>query len=118
MSRCTGHCCEEFYIPLDVVARIRTRDPLIGDVEMLASMLRLARYAGPGDVMPSGEVVDDGQHAAIWTCIHFDRETRDCTVYDHRPKMCSDYPYERKCRVIGCTFQSEDDGRRRLELLQ
>jgi Fe-S-cluster containining protein len=29
----------------------------------------------------------------VYTCRHFDDETRLCTIYERRPEMCRDYPY-------------------------
>jgi hypothetical protein len=32
------------------------------------------------------------QRAFVFSCTHFDRETRSCDSYDSRPGMCRDYP--------------------------
>src|SRR6476620_7842876 len=34
-------------------------------------------------------------------CKYFDRETRRCTAYDRRPKMCRTYPDEGECYLCG-----------------
>jgi Fe-S-cluster containining protein len=39
-----------------------------------------------------------------FTCRHFDRESRKCTVYKVRPRMCEGYPYApgALCQFPGC----------------
>lgn len=65
-----------------------------------------ARYAADfGDepfATAMGGVVDENSN--LWTCRHWDTETRLCTVYESRPGMCRDYPYGAACG--GCSYQS------------
>lgn len=39
-----------------------------------------------------------------YSCTHWQRETRLCTIYDQRPRMCSNYPYDSVCRHCGMVF--------------
>ncbi len=44
----------------------------------------------------------------LFTCRHWDTETRLCTVYDQRPDMCRDYPYRgRSCARGGCEYATD-----------
>lgn len=49
----------------------------------------------------------------FFRCAHFDRETKRCTDYHHRPDMCSGYPwYDNEPRPDaalppGCSFRDD-----------
>ena len=85
MSRCTGHCCKNFCIPLEVLT-----DP--------------NKNASDGDFIREMLILkEESEVEGKWwaTCKHFDGH--DCTVYDQRPSMCREYPYGKKCTFDGCT---------------
>lgn len=51
------------------------------------------------------------QRAFLFTCTHFDRETRSCDSYESRPGMCRDYPMVQTERahpafLDGCGFRA------------
>jgi Fe-S-cluster containining protein len=66
------------------------------DGEMIADMVipltldqaneRLERFGAGREYEPAAE-------GHVYTCRHFDDETRLCTIYERRPEMCRDYPY-------------------------
>jgi len=94
-SRCSGHCCREFYLPykpLDLFIRKKG----LGDGEYIAAMVLPL-----GPVRPS--TGDSGGDGWWYTCKHHDAKTGDCAAYDDRPRMCSEYPYGRRCEYAGCT---------------
>ena len=39
----------------------------------------------------------------LWTCKHFDRESRRCGNYDGRPDMCRKYP-SAACEYKDCSW--------------
>lgn len=41
----------------------------------------------------------------LYTCRHWDTETRLCTAYEQRPWMCRSYPYRGACQHEGCTYR-------------
>jgi Fe-S-cluster containining protein len=41
-------------------------------------------------------------YAYVYTCKHFDKENKICTVYEQRPHVCRSYGYG--CQYNGCTF--------------
>ncbi|NUO50701.1 MAG: YkgJ family cysteine cluster protein [Polyangiaceae bacterium] len=76
------------------------------DGYVIQAMLRVARIAYPGEALPSGQIVGPQSDAVIiWTCAHFDVETRNCGIYEKRPRMCREYPYGRPCELPGCTLE-------------
>jgi Fe-S-cluster containining protein len=42
---------------------------------------------------------------ALYTCRHWDTETRLCTQYENRPALCRNYPYRGSCNHEGCTYR-------------
>lgn len=99
-ARCTGHCCERFYIPhTPDELRAKAEDGSLKDGATIADMVIDLGPAGRGD----GSEGDYKGH--FYTCRHFDRETRDCRIYNSRPGMCSKYPYGKPCTYDECTMK-------------
>lgn len=72
------------------------------DDALIARMvLYKGKYRAPNSNFP-GE-----PEAHHYTCRYFDRETRDCTIYEQRPDMCRDHPYNRPCTFKGCELTPE-----------
>lgn len=123
---CPGHCCRCFYLPQGPeYIWERYQDYLrygpdennwpdgavkVGDIELVAPMLvylghfsqtELDVYAEQqGLVVPP----DDHKYAAsghYYTCRHHQADGK-CAIYEQRPKMCREYPYEWMCRYPGC----------------
>lgn len=94
---CEGGCCAVFFYhgPEEAVS---------DDQKFIADMLipltieeakaRLERFGL--DPRPS---LDDDERweGRAFTCRHWDEESRLCTVYSQRPKMCRDFPYDKDC---------------------
>jgi Fe-S-cluster containining protein len=87
VRECTGECCREF--------------PL-GGHDLLSIRLRAAKEGPGGDafaivsmVVPTGHLGRYG--GQMFSCMHWDPETKRCTNYLHRPRMCSEFPYGLKC---------------------
>lgn len=103
-DRCTGHCCRAFNLPyapnelLDGAQRF-------GDGEYIADMVI---YLGLCDALPDRKPALDstGQVAMahFYTCRHLDEDTGNCTAYETRPKLCSEYPYGKRCEYSACTW--------------
>jgi Fe-S-cluster containining protein len=101
---CPGHCCVAFYLPTphDRVAEMADE---MKDGEMIADMVipltlseaneRLERFGAGREYEPASE-------GHVYTCRHFDDETRLCTIYEQRPEMCRDYPY---AQAGGCEYE-------------
>lgn len=100
-DRCTGHCCEDFILPyspeeLHTKMRGHKDDPLIQRM-----VLYLGKYRAANQDFPGGA---EGHH---YTCRYFDKKSRDCTIYEQRPDMCRDHPYEKPCTFKGCELTPE-----------
>jgi Fe-S-cluster containining protein len=109
LSRCTGHCCRRLFVHA-IAERFdfslaKFREVIAAD--LAADPARVPRdYVFVADMLiPTGERVGPGERSLEWyACRHFDEKTGDCTVYDQRPKMCSEYPYRGgTCGAAGCT---------------
>ncbi|NUM88759.1 MAG: YkgJ family cysteine cluster protein [Bdellovibrionales bacterium] len=92
--RCKGHCCRQFALEFPH-ARVRaefqrwqeTAESSIPDIGTIAPML-----------VPLG--VARGQE--LFTCLHHDRKSGNCTIYEFRPKMCRDFPGPNPCTYRNC----------------
>lgn len=100
-DRCTGHCCEDFILPRSP-EELHTRTTGHKDDNLIARMvLYLGKYRAENQNYPGGS---EGHH---YTCRYFDKATRDCTIYEERPDMCRDAPYNRPCTFKGCELTPE-----------
>lgn len=100
-DRCTGHCCEDFILPFSP-SELHTHTDGYRDADLIARMvLYKGKYRAANRNFP-GEAV-----AHHYTCRYFDTVTRDCTIYEQRPTMCRDHPYEKPCTFKGCELTPE-----------
>lgn len=91
-ERCPGYCCSYPNIPV-------TR----GDLRRLARRFGIsiekaeARFTKNGQE-PGVRVLRHRKDEIYGTVCHLlDDETRRCTVYEVRPKMCREYPGSKRC---------------------
>jgi Fe-S-cluster containining protein len=103
---CTGACCAAFQLEY-TLRELRTRK--LQDGAFIADMViplspkeareRSLRFGGNLVPWPWK------QRGHYFACRHWDEQTRLCTVYDQRPRMCSGHPYDGEpCELgAGCT---------------
>lgn len=98
-SRCTGHCCRNFWLPFDPAGlRFEAKKARIGKSRYIAcEVLKVEAMAIP--IRPAQNT------GWRYTCKHHDPVTGDCQNYAERPRMCSDYPYGKPCSYRGCTLK-------------
>ncbi len=107
-GKCSGDCCQNIKIVGFTQGDLRAAYiawlngasefhgetgtfPVMQDIFLLYPMLR-----------PKGLDSDVNQ---VFTCKHFDLETKLCTIYEIRPTMCRMYPNNKKCPCDGCTIE-------------
>jgi Fe-S-cluster containining protein len=100
-DRCTGHCCERFYLP---------NTP--GELENIAKCAEKGDATVAKEFRKVADMViflrrDDHKGVYHYTCKHFDVATRNCTDYEDRPRMCRSFPNDRPCPYEGCTNHPE-----------
>lgn len=77
-------------------------------VEAVARYQRLG-YGDFPDVWAPQDMYDKWNRR-LYTCRHWDEETRLCGDYANRPKMCSAYPYGNACeRACGYEVPKEEN---------
>lgn len=131
-GRCSGHCCSNFYLPFspeEIEAKyvLWTKFQGSGDKTNIMSMSVADQFQGCDtktpidihlifpmlsylgqDVMPRQvRRVEPDPDRHYYSCKHWDQETGDCTIYEHRPQMCREYPYRGKCNYAACTWKSK-----------
>lgn len=125
-TRCTGHCCEAFTLPfppehlreLYIMSRdhlegrvhLRMNDDLqlheprlIEDIHLIYPMVSYLGHI-PTPMAGVEPPSNPEARAHYYTCKHFDRVSRNCTIYEIRPGMCRSYPYSSDCNYAACTW--------------
>jgi Fe-S-cluster containining protein len=117
-GRCTGSCCELFTIGDNTIEQLKHKielglyDSDKEDAKMIVDMLVPLTYEEVCEALPKlitfkGKLPHkDKVFGQYFTCKHFDKVTRNCTVYETRPAMCHKYPFsnfEHKCEFKDCT---------------
>jgi Fe-S-cluster containining protein len=115
MSRCTGHCCKRFTLPLtpealQILAEGYKIDPHYGKYpkEEILKVADMVIYLDTSNLDPDGTPHPDGREAAYYTCKHYDQVSGNCQDYENRPMMCKQYPdYGRgaACKYKSCTMK-------------
>lgn len=117
-SACSGKCCAVFNYPTAPDAlreRSEGQEGFWPDQDrFLADMLvaltpeeaqaRMERFEiSPPEGMDLREWAENT--GPLYTCRHWDEDTRLCTVYADRPEMCREYPYASRCQHdCNCDF--------------
>jgi Fe-S-cluster containining protein len=91
-SKCPGYCCTYDWIPVTRrdIARLGKRFGL--DVE--AARKKFTKYV---DSYGRDVLRHRKDHIYKTACQFLDQTTRRCTVYEHRPAICRQYPEENRC---------------------
>ena len=94
---CGGQCCAVFTVQKNVWEPKRRKR--IEDGAFIADMLVAITAEEAADrVRRFGSTYEPKVDGRVWfKCRHWDEETRLCGVYEGRPYMCRDYPYEGEC---------------------
>lgn len=127
MSRCTGHCCEKFSLPLSPMELqhaakkqakgwpARFSNPDMGKVAEMVIPLG-THYRGTPHANVRGRKREKNapwdtraKQAREWwyTCKYYDPETRNCTNYENRPSICREFPGSGTCKYRGCTYKEQ-----------
>lgn len=110
-ERCVGHCCQKFTIPYEP-EQLRAAELQVEAWRAAgADQSRWPEFtrglAVPEDIETIGAMVvylgqEDG--SPYYTCKHFDEATSNCAIYETRPRMCSAFPYGRRCPYDACEW--------------
>lgn len=85
------------------------------DIHLIAPMVEYL-----GDDAPQPRLINVYRHKGAekdpknyrYRCKHFDRKTRNCTIYEIRPWMCRHYPGPIGCRYAACTWEERKQEKR------
>jgi Fe-S-cluster containining protein len=119
---CGGHCCERFVLqesPEDLKIEyetwLRCGHPgvfytsdmrgvaVVQEVRMdIHLVYPMVVYLGKYDWAPCDPPRKQDRMMHHYTCKHYDRDTKLCTIYENRPLMCRNYPNGHACRYPGC----------------
>jgi Fe-S-cluster containining protein len=105
MSACNGRCCAVFHLsrPADKLDELRETvidGAKIADMAIALTVDEAIARRERFEIPPPRS----NETAGGWyTCRHWDEATRLCTIYEERPEMCRDYPYDAECEH-GCGY--------------
>lgn len=120
-DRCTGHCCRNFFLPLTPEELKESYDAaldfklgrdignkqIIQDIETIYPMViflgLVDRESLDGEFPPQGEKLPIQSKQNRYTCKNL-QPNGDCGIYETRPVMCSEFPYDRPCEFKSCTW--------------
>ena len=119
-KRCKGHCCKLFFLnysPEELwtaygewVALQEDKRPggriINREIYLVAPMVRLEEVFKPGETDPMGVVCKKTSY--FYSCAH-QNDNGDCGIYQHRPVMCVNYPYGKRCVYDGCTYEEAEE---------
>lgn len=119
LKRCTGHCCKEFtlpYSPKELRVKYkrefedRLRDPTQAPNNEIRQIALMIKYLGITNTTMDGRKLSKySEWIYKYTCRNYNPKSGDCRNYENRPRMCSEYPYGKKCLYPGCTLVVEGE---------
>ena len=103
IPECDGSCCRRFTLNLAGPSALRR---WVANTQLVSRGVE----AGPHAKWNTDLVFwapyltyvgesDDGDH--LWSCGLFDDATGLCTMYEHRPEACVEYPNGQSCKHCG-----------------
>ncbi len=107
---CPGGCCAVFGLRSDLDEVRREASQTVDGATLADMLVPLTREEGRarherfiGGVWRHEHLPD----IHLFTCRHWDSDTRLCTIYERRPQMCRDFPYEGECP--NCDYRAPAD---------
>lgn len=91
-DRCPAYCCSYARIIVDDADIARLAEGLGIDPERAR-----ARFTKRGDEPDERVLRHKGDHLFDTVCRFLDSDTRQCTIYEHRPSICREHPGKRRC---------------------
>lgn len=122
MNECKGHCCRIFFLPFTPEELVEA-DVFDGDTIRAMTIYR-GRFSPEqyreycrrrGLSTDEGAFrKKEGELGNYYTCRHLNELGR-CDIYERRPKMCAEFPYNHACQFNGCDHGPGLRGRELIE---
>lgn len=90
--KCTAYCCTYTHIPVTKT-----------DIKRLAKHFGISeeqakkRFTKYGDKENPCVLRHKEDEHFVTACMFLDQKTRNCTIYEARPKICRDFPTQSRC---------------------
>lgn len=101
--KCTAYCCTYTHIPTTKT-----------DIKRLAKHFGVSeekarkRFTKHGDKESPRVLRHQDDEHFVTACMFLDQETRNCTIYEARPRICRDFPTQTRCGYYDfLTFERE-----------
>ncbi|MEL6111726.1 MAG: YkgJ family cysteine cluster protein [Pseudomonadota bacterium] len=89
---CVAYCCSYTHIPTNKT-----------DIKRLAKHFEVTeeqakrRYTKKGDEDTPRVLRHSEDEHFVTSCMFLDKDTRNCTIYEARPKICREFPTQNRC---------------------
>ncbi|MEL6362196.1 MAG: YkgJ family cysteine cluster protein [Pseudomonadota bacterium] len=90
--KCPAYCCSYTHIPTNKT-----------DIKRLAKYFEVTpeqaqrKFTKKGDKENPRVLRHTEDEHFVSTCMFLDKDTRNCTIYDARPKICREFPTQTRC---------------------
>ena len=112
---CNGDCCVAFVMARtpEELADPKTRAEITDGDTLHEMLIPLSRQKATARAKKFGVGTDmwKGSKHQVYMCRFWDEETRLCGIYERRPQMCRDYPYDHACTQEDCCYVPDDKTR-------
>ncbi|MEX6633705.1 YkgJ family cysteine cluster protein [Hyphococcus lacteus] len=90
--KCSAYCCSYTHIPTTKT-----------DIKRLAKHFEVTpeqaekKFTKKGDKTNPRVIRHTEDEHFVTSCMFLDKDTRNCTIYDARPKICREFPTQKRC---------------------
>lgn len=101
--KCTAYCCTYTHIPA-TKTDIKRLAKHHGVTEAQAKK----KFTKKGDKTNPRVLRHSNDEHFVTACMFLDQDTRNCTIYEGRPKICREFPTQNRCGYYDfLTFERE-----------
>ena len=90
--KCSAYCCSYTHIPTtkaDIKRLAKFHDVSVEKAER--------KFTKKGDDENPRVLRHTDDEHFVTSCMFLDKETRNCTIYEGRPKICREFPTQKRC---------------------
>lgn len=90
--KCSAYCCSYTHIPTtkaDIKRLAKFHDVSFEKAER--------KFTKKGDKENPRVLRHTDDEHFVTSCMFLDKETRNCTIYEGRPKICREFPTQKRC---------------------
>ncbi|MBL4619673.1 MAG: YkgJ family cysteine cluster protein [Marinicaulis sp.] len=90
--KCTAYCCTYTHIPVT-----KTDLKRLAKHHDMSEDKAAKKFTKKGDKENPRVLRHSDDEHFVTACMFLDQETRNCTIYEGRPKICREFPTQKRC---------------------